>query len=443
MRMLYRLDWHAVSQSAGPMPMAVTSLDNLSDFERLFGALRCETLDLLPVDRAQLGFNPTQDGANMSSWGGSVVSIDGEWHLWCSLLANHCGISSYLVNSGVVHAVSKSGSPLGPFVLSDAVLPAFAHEPVMALAPTGELVLASVTGQLGPAHRSCQCATGATPRSCDTCNNSCFPQRKTLTVSASGSPGGPWASRPMFPHAADNAGENPSVWIARNGSAYGYARGHGTAAFASDWSNVSTWLKDPFPGSDVSSRPDAEDPFIYQVSSEPLAGKSEQRGEDPFDVPVKGVARDARVLCCNVGFALGTTHHAPSPTCQPGLAQRATRDAALASHTTQDDDDHFHVISHNLEGPHMCGSMPQGQADCLVGVHLFSRDARMWMYGGLAYTATVVVLGEGEPMRLNRRERPHLAFAEGTRRPVALVNAAEAGGATGDRTFTLVQGIRQ
>ena len=91
----------------------------------------------------------------------------------------------------------------------------------------------------------------------------------------------------------------------------------------------------------------------------------------------------------------------------------------------------------------MCGSMPQGQADCLVGVHLFSRDARMWMYGGLAYTATVDVLGEGEPMRLNRRERPHLAFAEGTRRPVALVNAAEAGGTTGDRTFTLVQGIRQ
>ena len=48
----------------------------------------------------------------------------------------------------------------------------------------------------------------------------------------------------------------------------------------------------------------------------------------------------------------------------------------------QDKDDNFHALIHNLEGPHMCGDVE----DCLVGVHAFSRDARAWLYGGVAYT---------------------------------------------------------
>jgi hypothetical protein len=87
----------------------------------------------------------------------------------------------------------------------------------------------------------------------------------------------------------------------------------------------------------------------------------------------------------------------------------------------------------------MCGGLG---SDCLVGVHVYSRDARTWMYGGVAYTAAVEVRGEAEPMVLNRRERPHLSFAEGSRRPVALVTSAEYGHGFGDRSFTLVQAVR-
>jgi hypothetical protein len=102
---------------------------------------RCETLDLAPVDRTVLGFNPVQGGKNMSSWGGSVQQVNGTWHMWAVMMANHCGISSYLMNSGVVHAVSTSGDVAGPYELRESVLPPFAHEPDVCRAPTGELVM--------------------------------------------------------------------------------------------------------------------------------------------------------------------------------------------------------------------------------------------------------------------------------------------------------------
>ncbi len=58
-------------------------------------------------------------------------------------------------------------------------------------------------------------------------------------------------------------------------------------------------------------------------------------------------------------------------------------------------------------------------------------------YTGVAYS-NEVNLTDGTTLQLNRRERPHLVFAEGTRTPVALTNSAEA---RPGRSFTLVQAI--
>lgn len=102
----------------------------------------------------------------------------------------------------------------------------------------------------------------------------------------------------------------------------------------------------------------------------------------------------------------------------------------------QDSDGSFHAIMHSLEGPHMCGSV----SACQVGTHAFSLDGFAWQYGGTAYT-TEVNMTDGTQLYLNRRERPHLVFAEGTRTIVALSNSAEPGGAYGDRSFTLIQGV--
>ena len=51
---------------------------------------KCETLDLLPVDRAKYGFSPTDKlGQNLSSWGGSILSEGGVWHMWAARMVNY------------------------------------------------------------------------------------------------------------------------------------------------------------------------------------------------------------------------------------------------------------------------------------------------------------------------------------------------------------------
>ena len=128
----------------------------------------------------------------------------------------------------------------------------------------------------------------------------------------------------------------------------------------------------------------------------------------------------------------------------------------------QDDDGNFHAILHNLEGPHMV----RGFREARVGIHAFSQDGERWFDGGtphdyrrrlgcilprvpaiivrtgLAYT-NLVNFTDRTSWNFNRRERPHLIFAEGSRTIIALTNSAEPGGRSGDRTFTLVQGVKR
>jgi hypothetical protein len=104
----------------------------------------------------------------------------------------------------------------------------------------------------------------------------------------------------------------------------------------------------------------------------------------------------------------------------------------------QDENDNWHALLHNLEGPHMCTGLL-----CQVGVHGYSRNGYDWFYGGSAYTNQVETTAGGV-LVLNRRERPHVVFAEGTREPVALSNSgqeAACGRGCGDRSFTLVPGL--
>ena len=49
----------------------------------------------------------------------------------------------------------------------------------------------------------------------------------------------------------------------------------------------------------------------------------------------------------------------------------------------QDEEGNYHAILHNLEGPHMVGSIDGAR----VGIHAFSQDGERWLDGGLAYTS--------------------------------------------------------
>ncbi len=98
----------------------------------------------------------------------------------------------------------------------------------------------------------------------------------------------------------------------------------------------------------------------------------------------------------------------------------------------------FHSIQHNLEGG--CPMRPN-DPPCQVGTHQFSLDGFEWFYTGVAYT-DLVEYTDGSSHIFDRRERPHLVFEENTTRPIALSTSARPGGADGDHTFTLVQGLR-
>ena len=113
----------------------------------------------------------------------------------------------------------------------------------------------TVAGDLG-LFSPCHCSNGITS-GCDTCNNSCHPQAPTLSVSSS--PDGPWRTKPV---GKDWHGENPSIWITKNGTLLGMSRGGRISAYAANWSDTSSWAH-ALPGAaatqaQLPTRPDAE-----------------------------------------------------------------------------------------------------------------------------------------------------------------------------------------
>ena len=91
------------------------------------------------------GSRPGQDklGQNLSSWGGSILSEGGVFHMWAARMVNYCGIRQWQQNSKIVHATATD--VLGPYTEQETVAPVFAHEPCVTRDPrTGELLMVSV-----------------------------------------------------------------------------------------------------------------------------------------------------------------------------------------------------------------------------------------------------------------------------------------------------------
>jgi len=344
---------------------------------------RCETLDVLPVDKAKYGFSPQDSqGRNRSSWGGSILSMNGVWHMWAARMENYCGIGQWEQNSKIVHAMAADA--LGPYTERDTVAGVFAHEPCVTRdVRTGELLMVTVnfpvSGKFANASifnstGVCECTSNCTRRAVGSrvkCKANCTPsaQHPFLPIIRT-APGveGPWteALSPVL----GRSDSNLACWINSSGAMRCNGRGGGLQAAAdADWRNLSSWLdfKDEEGDLWVSSSPSDEDPM-------------------PWMDEATGV---------------------------------------------------WHSIQHNLEGPHMCA----GQL-CQVGTHQFSLDGgRQWFYTGTAYTS-LVNFTDGSSHLFDRRERPHMVFAENSTTPIALSTAARPGDQDGDRTFTLVQGLR-
>jgi len=78
---------------------------------------------------------------NWTSWGMSVMNVDGTYHGMVAEMANECGLGAWTKGSQVIHTTSSS--PTGPFVrvAGDPVVPPWSHNPQMIQAPDGTYVI--------------------------------------------------------------------------------------------------------------------------------------------------------------------------------------------------------------------------------------------------------------------------------------------------------------
>ena len=249
--------------------------------------LHCGQLDLLPAAGSGATFAGATAGLNLlsaagnwtSTWGGSVVKgRDGNFHMFAAMMQHHCGINAWLQNSVVLHAVSATAA--GRYTPRQVVAPVFSHEPIAAMAPTGETVLFyTTTAQL---HR--------TPTVCKTCTDcvggnssmDCPPDWDArgrdwsvplptymMYTSDAGMEQG-WSAPVLIP--SKQLGIDPAVdtnfapVILANGSLIGVTR-TASIVFALDWRDPTTYrcVAHPDPATEV---PDFEEYVIFDNGKE-------------------------------------------------------------------------------------------------------------------------------------------------------------------------------
>ena len=88
----------------------------------------CDVLSVGAVDRNTSHGYRNSSGYN--SWGGNVLKVGDEWHLFVAQFVNKCTLENWGTNSEIVHAVSTTG-PSGPFAVEDTAVPVFAHNPTI------------------------------------------------------------------------------------------------------------------------------------------------------------------------------------------------------------------------------------------------------------------------------------------------------------------------
>lgn len=227
----------------------------------------CSVLQVLPATRAA-GLHSMKDGRNVSSWGGSVVELDGEWHMYASQMVNHCGINAWTENSHIVHATSSS--PGGTYGVKDVVFPVFSHEPNVvtvppsAAGPDGERLAMFFTAAIPSKRKVCNCTDGSTSGPCGGTN-----KEGGTYVSWARSAAGPWSEPALlWVDPARGSDTNLAPVILENGTLVGIWRRWRAGSWprlatATHWRDASSYVfheKLLFPR--LSSM-GAEDPHVY------------------------------------------------------------------------------------------------------------------------------------------------------------------------------------
>ena len=362
--------------------------DGVCACNRAWRGPRCEALALQPATKGA-GFEPVDDGAPTTTWGGNTVpcggSRAGQFCMFASEITRHCGIAAWAQNSRVVMATSAS--PTGSFTRTNVSWPVFSHEPSATLAPTGEIAL-FLTASNPPRAPTCACVNGSTdPGDCGAAAARAAPglgdSDPTLLTYAP-SADGPWSTPQQLFVGHKGADLNFSPIIFQNGSVLAMWRtwtGLGSRVFlatAPDWRNASSYV---------------------------------MHGQELF----------------------------------PDLSEAGTEDMFLY----RAPDGSFHAIFHHMVGINTTSTWWLVAA----GAHAFSRDGLSWEYGGLAWGNSTTQgydahFTDGSAFHYTRLERPAFIFDAHDGLPSALMNAAQygtgrsaSGSSGGDAAYTLIQPI--
>jgi len=238
---------------------------------------RCQLLHLLPATRNTGLRIIDKGGHNTSTWGGSVIfdQASNVSHMWAAEMSHNCGLDTWTTNSRIVHATSSV--PNGNYTRQSLVVPAFAHEPNVVRAPSGEFVMYyTASFPDDPPPEACMaCTDGSTPADAE-CPGGPAGDGPTYMIYAK-EPHGPWSKpQQLFNSQTNftNLDTNLALVILPNNSVVGIARNEGPPTTdlthlvtAEDWRDPESykgrWTTLLFPNATVVDKRGVEDPFLY------------------------------------------------------------------------------------------------------------------------------------------------------------------------------------
>eukprot|EP00980_Cylindrotheca_fusiformis_P007431 scaffold1530_cov98-Cylindrotheca_fusiformis.AAC.7 len=362
----------------------------------------CEELDLLPVLTKRNGL---QLSNHSSSWGGSVIAVfngtstDGDgyvYHMFASEITHGCGLNYWTTNSQVIRAVSI-GSPYGPYRKEQVILPTFAHDANVMIAPaTGEIVL-FVTARPGVVPTDCRRSNNNSKSnsnrsayySTTTTKNTTSPPKDTYMLYAP-HPEGPW-SEPVL--VLNSTVWNEDYWEKNHRFAHCDANLNGI--ILSDNSFVGLWrrceTKDLLTIPHALYASDWKNASTYQPNPEPLFVLGGSGAEDPSNI-------------------------------------WTTQDKTTGTIA-------YHAIFHDEQATRcMLGRCPN------IGRHAFSLNGKTWSYSKTNAYDGNITFSNGNQVRADTRARPHLVVRDN--QLLALSTGFKPSSQSG-YVWTLVQPLRQ
>ena len=196
----------------------------------------CSQLHLAPSRPGHVKVFPSH--SNWSSWGAQVIRVDSKYHMYTARMANRCGLNSWWCNSEIVHA--EADQPDGPFfTIDDPIVLPFAHNPAVAVASDGTIVIFHIGSGTTPTEKQGNCSSGISNANKTETKEWCGAQMESppplaappqmgtkwstpnIVYSASGNPRGPWT---LLKGNSSWGADNPAPIFLPNGTALLYAK---------------------------------------------------------------------------------------------------------------------------------------------------------------------------------------------------------------------------